>query len=164
MKISIELCSLPLLVGTVTVVVFAHGQTKEVSPSPASVSNLHQIAMAMIVYAQDYDDHLPPMKDAATAKQALLPYISAGGGKGNVFVHPDTKEPYQPNPSLSYRHYVNPNPEKTQIVAFYQAKSAPEGRHDVLFLPRQGDKQKTDYVRSLSQSEWLKVKKLSKVP
>ena len=71
----------------------------------SSDSNLKQLGLAMIQYTQDYDEMMPPMKDAATAKKALYPYVKSD----DVFLSPKTHQPYLPNTSLSHRSLASFN-------------------------------------------------------
>jgi len=38
-------------------------------------SNARQLAVAMLLYTQDYDERLPPMVDTAKVQAVLLPYV-----------------------------------------------------------------------------------------
>jgi hypothetical protein len=42
-------------------------------PPPSSTNSLHQSGTALRLYSQDYDERLPPLTDAETLKEALLP-------------------------------------------------------------------------------------------
>jgi prepilin-type processing-associated H-X9-DG protein len=134
----------------------------------SAVSQLKQIGLALLMYAQDYDEMLPPMKDAATVKRVLLPYVH---GNAAVFADPLTHEPYQPNASLSgrrrslvvtssrdshekplRRRYQIEIPGSTaQVVAFYEASPAADGTRAVLFLD--------GHVQVISASEWPRLKR-----
>lgn len=65
----------------------------------STVSNLKQVAMSLLMYTEDYDEVLPPMKNPETAQVALIPYVKSE----SLFLQPDTHQPLQPNPLLSYR-------------------------------------------------------------
>jgi prepilin-type processing-associated H-X9-DG protein len=114
------------------------------------------------------------MKDAATVKRLLLPYVR---GNEAVFADPQTHEPYQPNPSLSGRRrsfvVVSrrdsqgkparprrspseiPGPA-AQVVAFYEATPAPDGTRAVLFLD--------GHVQVIPEAQWPRLKRASKIP
>ncbi len=142
--------------------------------APSSVNQLKQIGLALLMYAQDYDEMLPPMQNAATVKRALLPYVR---GNEAVFADPLTHQPYQPNPSLSGRRRMSfsvgggrdsrgkripprsyradiPGPA-AQVVAFYEASPAPDGTRAVLFLD--------GHVQVIPEAEWPRLKRASKI-
>jgi prepilin-type processing-associated H-X9-DG protein len=56
-----------------------------------------KLVTSIQLYAQDYDDVLPPMQTPAIFKQALLPYTH----DNRVFTCPQTNLPYIPNKLLS---------------------------------------------------------------
>lgn len=117
----------------------------------SSDSNLKQLGLALIMYAQDYDSVLPPMKEAATVKKALLPYTK----DESVFVRPDTQEPYQPNPILSRKklaHIKFP----ASMVALYESSPAADGTRGLLFLD--------GHVARIPEAEWPQHKQASKIP
>jgi prepilin-type processing-associated H-X9-DG protein len=102
------------------------------------------------MYTQDYDNVLPPMKDAATVKKALLPYVKNDA----VFAHPGTKEPYAPNPILSGRkmaHIAN----SVEMVALYEATPAPDGKRGVVFVD--------GHAKRVQEEEWARLKRASKL-
>ncbi|MBI3922616.1 MAG: hypothetical protein HY318_14430 [Armatimonadetes bacterium] len=129
--------------------IIAEQTAKPVNAS--SDSNLKQLGLALIMYANDYDDVLPPMKEAATVKKALLPYIRTE----SIFVHPGTHEPYQPNPILSRKklaHIKFP----ASMVALYEASPAADGTRGLLFLD--------GHVARIPETEWPQHKQASKIP
>jgi len=118
--------------------------------SDPSLMNLRQLATAVLMYAQDYDDVLPPMKTEAQAREALLPYIR----NESVFVHPVTKKPYKPNPVLSgkkIKHIANP----AGMVLFYESDPVDELR-GAAFLD--------GHAARLNSEEWDRRRKASKIP
>jgi prepilin-type processing-associated H-X9-DG protein len=140
---------------------------------PSSVSQLKQIGLALLMYAQDYDEMLPPMQNAATVKRALSPYVR---GNEAVFADPLTHEPYQPNPGLSgrrrslvvtsgrdsqgkptrpRRHPSEIPAPAAQVVAFYEASPAPDGTRAVLFLD--------GHVQVIPEAEWPRLKRASRI-
>lgn len=147
----------------------AAGESRRAS----STSQLKQIGLAVMMYAQDYDEVLPPMENAATVKRLLLPYVRCDEA---VFVHPLTQKLFQPNPSLSRRPLssvsVDPKTrtlrppvletrcidmgELAQVVAFYEARPAPDGTRAVLFLD--------GHVQVIPEAQWPRLKRASKIP
>lgn len=65
----------------------AIARSREKARQVASMSNLKQIGLAMHMYANDHDDHLPPREQFV---QSLDPYI---GDNKRVFYHPRNKNP-----------------------------------------------------------------------
>jgi hypothetical protein len=103
------------------------------------------------MYASDYDETLPPMKDAAEVKKALLPYVRSE----TIFVQPGTDEPYEPNLILSGKkiaHIEYPN----QMIVFYEKTAATDGTRAAAFLD--------GHAKRVSAAEWERLKKLSKIP
>src|SRR5690242_9277018 len=67
------------------------------SPGPddtACLVNVKQVGTALMMYIQDYDEVLPPMKSMAGAQKVLIPYIKSN----SVFTCPVTNKPYKNNP------------------------------------------------------------------
>ncbi|MBV9865275.1 MAG: hypothetical protein JO316_08000 [Abitibacteriaceae bacterium] len=95
----------------------------------ASVNNLKQLGLGTMMYAQDHNNILPPLKDAAAFKKAVLPYVKAN----EMFVYPATGEAYQPNPFLRGKSLGDfAKPGETIILA--EANRAPDGSRAVLYL------------------------------
>jgi prepilin-type processing-associated H-X9-DG protein len=116
-----------------------------------SLSILKQLGIAFEMYVQDYDDRLPPMTNPAAVKKALFPYVKSEA----VFVHPTTREPYQPNPALSHRKRGSiEQPDK--VVAFYEAHPSTDGTRRVLFAD--------GHVEHVSEAVWPQVQRASKIP
>jgi hypothetical protein len=122
--------------------------TNEQDVATASLMRLRQLAKALMLYAQDSDEQFPPLKDAATAKKALLAYVRGEA----VFVHPRTGEPYQPNPALSRQHLATiAEPWKT--AAFYEARPAADGTRGVVFSD--------GHASRVTEAEWPEIKRAS---
>ena len=69
----------------------------------ACTTNLKQLHLAVIQYAQANDEILPPTDSAASFDAALKSYVPTP----SVFVCPDTGQPYTPNPALSRQPISN---------------------------------------------------------
>lgn len=67
----------------------------------ACMSNIKQYATGMLMYVQDYDEILPPMKLPAQVEHRVMPYIRNDG----VFSCPATSTHYIPNSALTYKPY-----------------------------------------------------------
>jgi hypothetical protein len=111
---------------------------------------LKQLALAFQMYVQDYDDRLPPMTNPAAVKKALFPYVKSEA----VFVHPTTREPYQPNPALSHRKLISiEQPDK--VVAFYEAHPSADGTRRVVFAD--------GHVEHVPETVWPELKRASEL-
>ncbi len=116
----------------------------------SSQSNMKQLALGILMYSQDYDEVLPPMKTAAELKKAIMPYVKNEA----VFVHPQTKAPYMPNPILTnkpMRKIANP----AQFVLLYEP-AASNGKRCVAFAD--------GHTKVIQESEWPRLKKACKIP
>ena len=110
----------------------------------SSLVNLRKVGTALILYERERKV-LPTLTDAKTAQSELELYVS---GK-NVFTHPQTKEPYQPNPALSGKRLgVIAKPEKT--IVFYEAQPAADGSRGVLFVD--------GHAERVAEALWPKLK------
>ena len=128
-----------------------------------SQSRLKQLGRALIFYAQDYDELLPPMTSPLAVKKVLSPYVRKNDA---VFLDPRTNEPYQPNASLSgkrvatvTRRGIVKRAEITHlanVVALYELTPAANGERDVLFLD--------GHVQRVSGAEWQRLKQASRLP
>lgn len=130
----------------------AKSEEKYVSKSDSSQSqyNLKQLAIALQCRTSDYDDKLPSLNNPEEVKRALNQYAR----NKDIFVQPGTNEPYLPNPILSNHkmaHIVDPS----EMVVFYESKPGADGTRNVAFLD--------SHVKRVSEEEWLKLKKISKI-
>lgn len=133
---------------------------------------LKQLGLALQMYAQDYDEVLPPMKSPAAVKKVLYPYVRKNDA---VFLDPRTTEPYQPNASLSGKRIAwvtlsvrrSGHRRPTQIklpaditrpgemVAFYELTPAADGTRNVLFVD--------GHVKRYPEVEWQRLKRSSHI-
>ncbi len=67
------------------------------SPDSADVSNLHQLTLAILLYAQDHDEYLPFLRSVPALSAALQPYLRTPAR----FWDPETGQPYLMNATLS---------------------------------------------------------------
>jgi hypothetical protein len=116
----------------------------------ASISNLKQIGLAMLMYSQDYKETLPPMSDAGQTKVKLMPYVK----NEKIFVQPDTKDLYRPNPALSRKKLADVA-APAETVAFYEPNPM-DGTRGAVFVD--------GHAKRIPEAEWAKVKKASKIP
>lgn len=121
------------------------------SLSQMSVSNLKQLDLGLLQYMQDNDEYLPSMKDVATVKKAIYPYLKSD----QIFLQPETKRPYQPNASLSKRSMASFNDPATMVVLYEDAPDAANTRA-VAFLD--------GHVKRIPEAQWPALKRASHVP
>ena len=127
------------------------GNAREAAQKASSQSNLKQLALGVMMYAQDHDEKLPPMKSAAALKKAIMPYVKSE----TVFTDPNGDKAYMANPSLSGKSLASiANP--AEIALLYEAEAGPDGSRSVAFVD--------GHVKRLTASEWATLKKRSKIP
>ena len=121
-----------------------------------SVMNLHQIGLAWMMYADDWNDKFPDLSDAQTMKAALARYLNKDTSQAErFFVQPNTGRPYQPNSSLSFKKRQGLDyPSQTMVV--YEDAPARDGTRGVLF----GD----CHVERVTESRWQELKQTSNIP
>ena len=126
------------------------GSTSDDANTVVSLSNLRQLGAGLSMYAQDYDEVLPPMKSAAKFKEVVTPYVK----NEKVFINPVTRTPYAMNEILSQHklaHILKP----AEMAVIYEAEPAPDGTRGVCFLD--------GHVLRVDDAEWTLVKKRSKI-
>lgn len=133
-------------------------------------SDLRQIGLALAASAGDYDQEMPPMRSAQSmaeikqakgvnwpdpllgtfqkAQQVLLPYVKIA----EIFAHPTTREIYRPNVNVSRRPFFLLEPTD-QVVTFYEASPASDGRRAVLYLD--------GHVTRELETDWLAIRAAS---
>jgi len=129
----------------------ALAEAREKAATARGLGHLHQIGLGLLAYAAEGDKSLPPLKDVAATKKALLPYC---GNKEAVFNVPGTNQPYLPNPSLAGRKLAEiANP--AEIIVFYEAQPAQPTRA-VLYLD--------GHTERVNEANWPALKKASSIP
>ena len=128
----------------------AMGGGRAKAQSIASMSHLKQLGLGLVMYVQDHRNFLPPLTDAAAVREAIKAYINNDA----VFVHPQSKEPYRPNPSLSGKSLAGLDVSKTVVI--YEASAAEDGGRAVLFLD--------GHVEQVSAARWTELQKASGIP
>jgi prepilin-type processing-associated H-X9-DG protein len=129
--------------------VFAQARLK--AQETSSVSNLKQVALGTLMYVQDWDERLPPMRDAATMKKAVMPYVKNEA----IFKDPRTGEPYRVNPAASRKSLAQvAAPE--QFVLFYESTPSHDNKRAVAYLD--------GHVKRLDPAEWEMAKRKSGIP
>jgi len=126
-------------------------QAREKARETSSVSNLKQMAIATLMYSQDWDEVLPPMKDAATARKALMPYCKNEA----IFIDPRTNEPYHVNVAASRKKEASID-SPSEFVLFYEATPARDGKRAVAFAD--------GHVKRILDPEWEMLRRKSGMP
>ena len=95
----------------------------------ACMSNLRQMSLGALMYTQDYDKRIPPMKSIAVTQKLLQPYIK----NNQVFTCPVTSKAYRLNPAIGGKNVpAVAHPVKT--VLFFDAAAHTDGKYSVAYL------------------------------
>ena len=129
----------------------AHQPPPAPPATEASLKNLKTLGTALMMYAQDYDAVLPPMKKYEKTQEVILPYVK----DLNAFTNPDTKEPYKANPVISEISLAK-IAEPAATVAFYEAGPAKDGTRGVCFAD--------GHAKRIKEDEWPALKARNKIP
>lgn len=111
--------------------------------------DLRELALSIVLYAQDNDDTIPPMNSVVAFKKAVTSYI-----KSPTLWRAETKPFYMLNPILSNKkmaHIATPR----DMVTLYETQLSSDGLRGVAFLD--------GHNRRLNATEWLKYKRGSKI-
>ena len=96
--------------------------------------HLNQLGKALMMYAQDYDEVLPPMQDTQKFQQLLAPYLK----QERFLINPYSGKPFAPNVKLSGKAlneiYKESFKTKQPAVALYEAGPGLGGARFVLTL------------------------------
>jgi hypothetical protein len=126
-------------------------KSKQKAEATSAISNMRQLALGVLMYCQDYDEALPPMRDAAGLKMALLPYVKSD----SIFRSPATGQPFQPNPRLAGRRLRQLGPP-ANVVMLYSSVPEPDGQRIVARVD--------GAVRAVSTEEWKKLARAQRLP
>lgn len=146
------------------------GGTRSPELQAEAQSRLKQLGRALQMYAQDYDETLPPMQSPAAVKKVLSPYVRKNDA---VFLDPRTNAPFQPNASLSgkrigtvtltlkrasHRVRIKERGEVThpgEVVALYELTPDAQGERNVMYVD--------GHVKRVWEAEWQRLKQLSHI-
>ena len=117
---------------------------------PAIAGNLKQIFLSIEQYIYDYDEKLPPLKDLATARKAIDPYLNNKSAWMD-----DLKIQLHPNALLSEKPLAHLKPYASSMILFYSDADA-NGERWVLRLDGQ--------ARQISGAQWPQLKKAARIP
>jgi hypothetical protein len=169
------------LLSVLTLIVWAKPKTqatKAVYAKGDVRGHLNQLGQALMMYAQDYDEVLPPMQDAKKFQQLLAPYL-----KNRAFLtNPYSGKPFAPNARLSGKAlneiYKKSFKAKQPAIALYEATPGLGGARFVLTLgqpvmlnkdePVWGYDGKKDLSKPniicISYGDWPKFKATNQLP
>ena len=116
----------------------------------ASVKKLRILSTGVIQYAQEHDEKLPPLQNMEVFKKAIFPYVRDNA----VFVQPFAKKHYVTNGAMTNKGYANIQ-FASQIALLYEAQIGSDGKRAVAFAD--------GHVKRVSEAEWTKIKKVSKI-
>jgi len=125
------------------------------SRTVSSLSNLKQIELGVLMYAQDNDDRLPPMDSVATVRRLTAPYLKYPQLWHVPGVHEGT-ETYTVNPILSYRT-LKDVPNAANVAMVYEANAWHRGSRDRRRVIGYVD----GNVRVIPEQEWPAIRQAS---
>ena len=114
-------------------------------------SNMRMLALGITMYSQDWDETLPPMRDPASLKKALLPYVRTE----SAFLSPGTGQAFLPNARLAGRRVRQLGPP-SGVVVLYSAVPEPDGTRVVA--------RADGTVRIVRADEWKKLAESQRLP
>jgi hypothetical protein len=134
------------------------GELTKVRPGPgveedtSSLGNLKQLALALLMYADDYDEMLPDLKTPENMKQALLPYLR----DDSIFSDPAGGKAYGVNSGLSQKN-INDIAAPADTVVFYETRAGEKtGLRGVAFLD--------GHTQLVDDARWQQLKTISHLP
>ncbi len=130
-------------------------QKAQAARAELSNSNLKQLVMGVIQYAQDHDETFPPMQNMFQLKKAIYPYLKSeqrGVRSGQVFRQPGSGTFYVPNAALSKKKMASMD-DVANTAALYEAQVGSDGKRGVAF--------EDGHVKRVTASEWTKLKEHS---
>jgi prepilin-type processing-associated H-X9-DG protein len=129
--------------------VFAQARAK--ARATSSISNLKQIALGMLMYAQDYDERLPPMASLPQLKKAIYPYTK----NEQLFQCPIPGSAYTTNPAAS-KLPAAAIESPAQFILVYESKPDSSGTRGIAFAD--------GHVQRVRETAWAEVWERGKAP
>jgi hypothetical protein len=126
-------------------------KSKEKAEATSATANMKQLAAGIMMYCQDWDETLPAMRDAASLKQAIEPYVR----NESAFRSPATGQAFQPNVHLSGRR-LKQLPLPASVVMLYSAVPEPDGSRVVA--------RADGAVRTVRPDEWKQLAESQRLP
>jgi prepilin-type processing-associated H-X9-DG protein len=110
-------------------------QARDKAREITSASNLKILGLATMMYAQDYDQRLPPMDSFDHYKAAINSYVPNQKDNSDPFVETGFNVPYQINSAMSRKSLGDlPNARTTVLLE----ESVPHSRHMINVLYADG--------------------------
>lgn len=130
--------------GAVLFPVFA--KAREKARTTASMNNLRQLAITLLIYEQD-NGRLPALKTAADIKKQLQ-------APDGLLISPRTNQPYEPNPSIAGK--ASGAFDAATMITFYEKTPGSDGTRCAAFLD--------GHVELIAATEWEAAKRKAKIP
>jgi hypothetical protein len=109
--------------------------------SDACQNHLKQLGVAMLLYAHDYNDVLPPTKSLPRLQKLLQPYLKSK----ELFTCPATHLPYQASSSLSARTLASIKSPATE-PGFCDTRPHADGSYGVVYMDGHADRVKSNPI------------------
>jgi hypothetical protein len=129
MRPTVRLLSTLLLACSGAAIILSYAQARQTTVDQTCLSNLKQINLGLLMYVQDYDETLPPMKTTAKTQFLLNPYLK----NNSLFTCPATGAAYKLNTALSSKKMATISAPAT-VPTFYDAKPHADGKYRVGYL------------------------------
>ncbi|MDE2126242.1 MAG: hypothetical protein KGJ62_06610 [Armatimonadetes bacterium] len=123
--------------------------SEPVKPPPdpdADLSNIKQLDQGLLLYAEDYDDRLPPMTSALAVQHRIMPYIKNAA----VFTQPSSGMPYLANAAISEKK-VKTVASPATTITFYAPRANQAGLRAVAYLD--------GHAAFATATEWAAIRK-----
>jgi len=122
------------------------GEARNNALNASSNSNLKQLMLGVIQYAQDYDEVFPSMQSMYVLKKSIYPYVKTEA----IFKQPSNGKFYIPNAALSKKSVASIM-NSSELAAIYEADFGSDGKRAVGFAD--------GHVKRVTPAEWTKIKK-----
>jgi len=123
-------------------------QASEKAQAAVSLSNLKQLALALLMWAEDHNEKLPDMPTAEKIKATLLPYAK----DEDIFASPFNGKPYKYNNSLAGKGVGQPE-IPWQTVTFYEDSPDSYELRGVAYLD--------GHAKRVKESDWHNIQQQS---
>lgn len=123
-------------------------KAREKARQAQSMSNIRQLALALLMATQDNDEKIPVIKTSEDMKGVL-------GVQPKLLTSPRTNEAYTVNPNISGKS-LGSFADSSSIIVFYEKTPGEDGSRCVAFLD--------GHVEFVQAKDWEAVKQKSKLP
>jgi hypothetical protein len=125
-----------------------------------SLSNLKRIEWGVLMYAEDYDERLPPMDSIATVRRLTNPYLGHSPQLWHLYGVPEGVETYAANAALSHKA-LKEVPHAAEVALVYES-GAWHGRgryQDRYRVVGYAD----SHVKTVPEKEWPAIRQISDI-